>query len=96
MSKANIIKILLSPQVSEKTSRLELDRQYAFRVHQNATKPEIKAAAKSMFNVDVLDVKVCNVRSKKRRFGNIQGKRKGWKKAYITLKEGQAIKLGGA
>jgi large subunit ribosomal protein L23 len=49
-----------------------------------------------LFGVDVDAVRISNVRGKTRSFGNIKGRRKDWKKAYVTVKEGQAINLGGA
>ncbi|MCL5260942.1 MAG: 50S ribosomal protein L23 [Gammaproteobacteria bacterium] len=96
MSKERLIKILEAPLVSEKSTNIEALGQYAFQVKRDATKPEIANAIKLMFNVDVETIRVCNVIGKKRRFGNSIGRRKSWKKAYVTLKEGQSIKLGGA
>lgn len=96
MNKERLMTILLAPRVTEKSNRIQVDRQYTFRVCNDATKDEIAQAVKLMFNVDVTAVRVCNVKGKTRNFGRIQGRRKGWKKAYVTLKEGQAINFGGA
>ena len=95
MNKDRLMKIILAPCVSEKSTSVRIDRQYVFRVQSVATKPQIAMAAKLLFNVDVEVVRVSNVKGKTRRFGNIQGRKKDWKKAYITVKEGQAINLGG-
>lgn len=89
-----IMKILLNPRISEKTTRLQQNNQYVFRVHNAATKKEIMQAVKELFTVEVEKVGVCNVKGKKRRFGRIEGRRKDWKKAYVTLKSGQKIDLG--
>lgn len=94
MNKEKMFTILLAPRVTEKTNELAKDRQYVFKVHQSANKIEIAQAVKTLFNVEVLAVRVCNVKGKKRRFGRFAGKRKDWKKAYVTLKEGQVIDLG--
>jgi large subunit ribosomal protein L23 len=91
-----LMNILLAPRVTEKTTRIQVDRQYTFRVCNDATKDEIAKAVNLMFSVDAIAVRVCNVRGKVRKFGKSQGRRKGWKKAYVTLKEGQAINFGGA
>jgi large subunit ribosomal protein L23 len=96
MNKERLMKIILAPCVSEKSNRIQVDRQYVFRVRKDATKPEIAQAVKQRFNVEVDAVCVLNVKEKVKRFGNIQGRRQGWKKAYVTLKEGQVINFGGA
>jgi large subunit ribosomal protein L23 len=96
MNNDKLMKIILAPCVSEKSTGVRINRQYVFRVRNEATKPEIARAIKLLFNVDVDEVRVSNVKGKERRFGNIQGRRKDWKKAFVTVKEGQAINLGGA
>jgi large subunit ribosomal protein L23 len=57
----------------------------------DATKPEIAAAVEMLFEVDVEQVRVVNVKGKKKRHGAVMGKRKDWRKAYVKLKEGQDI-----
>ena len=96
MNKDKLMKIILAPCVSEKSTGVRVNRQYVFRVQSVATKPQIACAMKLLFDVDVDAVRISNVKGKTRRFGNIQGRRKDWKKAYVTIKEGQAINLGGA
>lgn len=96
ITEEKLFKILLAPRVTEKGTRLEMDRQYVFRVASNTTKQKIKAAVEKLFNVKVDTVRICNVRGKVRRFGAITGKRKGWKKAYVSLAEGHTIKFAGA
>jgi large subunit ribosomal protein L23 len=96
VSQERLINILLAPYVSEKSARVsEKTNQYVFKVLPDATKPEIKQAVELMFNVKVDAVAVVNVAGKRKRFGNMQGRRSDWKKAYISLKEGQSIDLTG-
>ena len=86
------MQVLLAPQVSEKSTFVgEKNNQYVFRVVVDATKPEIKAAVELMFKTKVKAVRVVNVRGKEKRFGRFEGRRRNWKKAYISLLQGQEI-----
>ena len=89
-----LLKVLLAPYVSEKSTRIGADRQYAFKVLSDADKQEIKKAVEFLFKVKVLVVHICNTKRKAKKFGRITGWRKGWKKAYVTLQEGQSIDFG--
>ena len=92
MSKERLMKVLLAPVVSEKSSMAaDGSRQYTFMVDTDATKPEISAAVELLFDVKVEKVQTINVSGKRKRFGQIQGKRKDWKKAMVRLQEGQDI-----
>jgi len=92
MSKERLMKILLAPVVSEKSSMAaDGSSQFTFKVATDATKPEISAAVELLFDVEVEKVQTINVNGKRKRFGQIQGKRKDWKKAMVRLKEGQDI-----
>ena len=87
-----LMTVLLAPVVSEKGTYIaDKHNQVAFRVLQDATKPEIKAAVELMFKVEVADVQVSNVKGKEKRFGRFIGRRRNWKKAYVSLKAGQEI-----
>ena len=66
-----------------------------FKVLQDATKFEIKAAVQLMFKVDVQSVAVLNIKGKSKRFGKSMGRRDNIRKAYVTLKPGQELNLGG-
>ncbi len=90
--------VILAPVVSEKSTRVaEKGNQAVFKVQRDARKPEIKAAVEKMFNVEVEAVRTLNVKGKTKRFGRFEGVRSDWKKAYVTLAEGQEIDfLGGA
>jgi large subunit ribosomal protein L23 len=103
MSKVSIAgerlhQIILAPVVSEKSTRAaEKHNQAVFKVLRDARKPEIKAAVEKLFNVKVEAIRTLNVKGKTKRFGASMGVRSDWKKAYVTLAEGQEIDfLGGA
>ena len=87
-----LMTVLLAPVVSEKgTFIADKYEQVVFRVMQNATKPEVKAAVEMMFKVEVESVQISNVKGKQKRFGTHAGRRRNWKKAYVSLKPGQEI-----
>ena len=87
--------ILIAPVVSEKSTFIaDKHEQVVFRVLQNATKPEVKAAVELMFKVSVESVRIANVKGKEKRFGVHAGRRRNWKKAYVCLKPGQEINFG--
>jgi len=90
--------IILAPVISEKATRVaEKRNQAVFKVLRDAQKPEIKEAVEKLFNVKVKNVATLNVKGKTKRFGQTVGKRSDWKKAYVTLAEGQEIDfVGGA
>jgi large subunit ribosomal protein L23 len=84
--------VLISPHVTEKTATaMQNNNQYTFRVKKNATKTDIKAAVELMFEVKVKGVQVVNEPGKTRRFGKITGRTQDWKKAYVSLVQGQSI-----
>jgi large subunit ribosomal protein L23 len=89
---SRLMQVLLAPVISEKSTFVaDKHNQVAFRVARDATKPEIKAAVEFMFKVQVESVTVTNVRGKGKRFGQMAGRRSHWRKAYVSLKEGQEI-----
>ncbi len=92
MNQERLMKVLLAPIISEKSTYVgEKRNQAVFRVLQDATKPEIKAAVELMFKVEVDGVSVLNVKGREKRFGRNMGRRRNWKKAYVSLKAGQEI-----
>ena len=92
MNNERLMKVLLSPLVSEKSSNVaDQNAQYTFRVATDATKREIARAVEKLFEVEVERVQVVNVKGKQKRFGAINGKRSDWKKAYVRLKAGSEI-----
>ena len=87
-----LMNVVLAPVVSEKSTLVaDKNRQYVFRVADEATKPEIKAAVELLFKTKVQSVTVLNVRGKEKRFGRFMGRRRNWKKAYVRLAAGQEI-----
>jgi large subunit ribosomal protein L23 len=87
-----LMNVVLAPVVSEKSTRVaDKNRQYVFRVADDATKPEVKAAIELLFKTKVQDVTVANVKGKAKRFGRFTGRRRNWKKAYVRLAAGQEI-----
>jgi len=92
MNQERILDILKSPHVSEKSTIVaENNNQVVFKVATDATKLEIKHAVESLFEVEVKSVKTLNVKGKVKRQGQQIGKRINWKKAYVSLKDGQEI-----
>jgi large subunit ribosomal protein L23 len=92
MNPERLMQVLLAPIVSEKSTMLaDKSNQIAFRVMQDATKPEIKAAVELMFKVEVESVQVLNHKGKAKRFGRFNGRRRNVRKAYVSLKAGQEI-----
>ena len=93
MNQERIYSVILGPHVSEKSTILgEVNNQYTFKVAGDATKPEIKTAVESLFNVVVADLQVLNVKGKTKRTnrGKLR-KRSDWKKAYVRLEAGHEI-----
>jgi large subunit ribosomal protein L23 len=85
--------VLLAPVVSEKSYSLIEDRKYSFRVHPDAHKTQIRQAVEELFEVKVQSVNVIQVRSKPKRRGMVRGRKAGWKKAIVQLREGQSIEI---
>ncbi|NEX19108.1 50S ribosomal protein L23 [Thiorhodococcus mannitoliphagus] len=97
MNNERLMKVLLSPIISEKSTRLaETAGQVAFRVVRDATKQEVAKAVELLFEVKVDEVQILNVKGKQKRFGQRLGKRQDWRKAYVRLQAGQDIDFGGA
>ncbi len=97
MNDERLMKVLLAPHVSEKSTRLaDSSNQVVFRVLPNARKPEIKRAVEKLFDVEVEHVRTASFKGKEKRSQRTLGKRSNWKKAYVRLKPGHDIDfLGG-
>ena len=92
MNQERLMQVILAPQISEKATYVaDKHEQVIFRVATDATKPEVKAAVELMFNVKVDNVQIANIKGKTKRFGRMMGRRKNWKKAYVSLTPGQEI-----
>jgi large subunit ribosomal protein L23 len=97
MNNERVMKVLLAPRVSEKSTIVaDQNRQFVFQVMRDASKSEIKQAVEHLFNVEVQAVRVCNAKGKLKRFGQLFGRRNNSKKAYVTLKPGFDIEYAGA
>ena len=89
------LEIVKAPVITEKSANLGQERgQYVFKVDSKANKTEIKQAIEKLFNVKVEEVRTLNVKPKKRRVGRYTGLTNRYKKAIVTLAEGQTIDLG--
>ena len=88
----NIYSVIKKPHVTEKSSLgTDSTNTVAIVVDREANKIEIKQAVETLFKVKVSDVRTVNVAGKVKRFGKNIAKRSNWKKAYVTLQEGQTI-----
>ena len=89
----NVRSVIIRPVISEKSYALLNANKYTFRVHDDATKPQVRQAVEAIFGVRVLDVRTQNVKPKPKRRGLYTGKRRGWKKAIVTLHADDSIEL---
>ena len=86
--------VLLAPVVSEKSyEQIEANHRYSFRVHPDAHKTQIRQAVEELFEVKVERVNVSQVKSKPKRRGLHRGRKPGWKKAVVQLREGDTIEI---
>jgi large subunit ribosomal protein L23 len=85
--------VLIAPVVSEKSYSGIADREYTFKVHQDAHKTQVRQAVEQHFGVKVERVNIIKVQAKPKRRGLIKGTRPGWKKAVVKLREGETIQI---
>lgn len=87
----NIYSVLKGPCLTEKAALLQEDegKVVVFKVHPKANKVEVKRAVEQIFNVKIKDVRTANMHGKQKRVGKTIGYTKDWKKAYVTLSEGE-------
>jgi large subunit ribosomal protein L23 len=85
--------IIKEPHISEKATNLSSNNSYVFKVYQRASKLEIKKSIEGIYKVNVLSVNTVKIPPKKRRLGRTEGFKKGYRKAIITIKEGQKIEI---
>jgi large subunit ribosomal protein L23 len=90
-----IYDIIRSPLSTEKSTMASQYGWYSFKVSEDASKPQIKKAVQKLFNVTVETVNTLNTKGKVKKFKGILGKRKGFKKALVKLKEGDSIDTTG-
>jgi large subunit ribosomal protein L23 len=86
--------LILAPLVTEKGTMIaEKSNQVAFRVRPGASKDAIRETVEALFKVTVVKVRTSNFMGKQRRRGRTVGRQADWKKAYVTLKEGDRIEF---
>jgi large subunit ribosomal protein L23 len=91
MREEELYDVIRSPLVTEKSTMASENSQVIFKVAIGATKPEIKEAVERLFNVKVLAVNTLIRKGKTKRFKGVKGQQSDFKKAIVTLEEGQAI-----
>ena len=92
MNQERVFKVLLGPHITEKSAMASgAATQVVFKVATDASKLEVKRAVEQLFEVQVDDVRVVNVKGKARRTRTGIGRRSDWRKAYVRLAEGQDI-----
>ena len=85
--------VLIRPVVSEKSYVLASAGKYTFRVHPDAHKTQVRQAVEELFSVKVERVNISQVKSKPKRRGLHRGRKPGWKKAIVQLREGESIEI---
>ncbi|MDQ4081693.1 MAG: 50S ribosomal protein L23 [Actinomycetota bacterium] len=85
--------VLIAPVVSEKSYSLIDENKYSFRVHEKAHKTQVRQAVEELFDVHVEKVNILKVQPKPKRRGFVRGKKPGWKKAIVELREGDRIEI---
>lgn len=89
----NPYQIIRRPVVTERGTALREENKYLFEVDRRANKIEIKQAVEALFNVKVVTVNTVSMKGKRKRLGRFVGRTSDWKKAIVTLKEGQSIEF---
>ena len=90
----DIYDVVKKPLLTERTmSRLDQSNTYVFQVHPKANKVQIRNAVERLFDVKVLSVNTASMHGKRRRRGRMVTKMPDWKKAFVTLREGDSIEL---
>jgi len=85
--------IVKDPHISEKGTQLSEKNKYVFKVYESSNKPQIKKSVEGIYGVNVLSVNIIHIPHKKRRLGKTEGFKKAYKKAIVTIKEGQKIEV---
>jgi large subunit ribosomal protein L23 len=86
--------LIKKPWITEKATMMTASNQYVFLVKSGATKPEVKKAIHALYKVDAIGVNMVNRPAKRKRFrGGLSGMQEGYRKAIVTIKDGQKIDL---
>jgi large subunit ribosomal protein L23 len=86
-------KIFVKPLVTEKSTHLASLNKYCFSVAKNANKVMVKKAIKDLYGVEPIDVNIINNRRRWVKYGRVEGRKSSWKKAIVTLKQGDKIEI---
>ena len=89
----NYTNVIIAPVITEKSAIQRENNVYTFKVARDANKIQIKKAIEEAFGVKVEKVNTLNTKSKSRRVGRYPGKTQAYKKAFVTLKDGDSIEL---
>ncbi|MGD0855612.1 MAG: 50S ribosomal protein L23 [Dehalococcoidia bacterium] len=89
----NIYEVIRRPLVTEKSTRLSEQHKYVFEVDKKASKDQVRLAVEKVFNVGVISVNVIKVPGETKKMGKRQVIAPAWKKAIVTLKEGDKIQF---
>ncbi len=89
----HLYEVLRRPLITEKSTILQTENKYAFEVDKEANKPLVKEAVEKAFKVEVLKVNIVNMKGKRRRLGRRVLPAHPWKKAIVTLKQGDSIQF---
>lgn len=93
LNKISTLRTIKQPILTDKTIRLTESRKYSFLVNLNSNKSEIKVAIENLFQVKIIKINTCNLPRKKKRVGKFTGWKAQYKKAIVTLSEGETINL---
>ncbi len=90
---SRVLSVVKAPLITEKSTLVSEAGQLVFRVDPHATKKEIRTAVEKLFDCKVAAVRTANCLGKRRRYGRVMGRKPQWKKAYVTLAEGDPAEL---
>ncbi|HYB98117.1 MAG TPA: 50S ribosomal protein L23 [Candidatus Limnocylindrales bacterium] len=90
---SSVFQTLKAPVITEKGTLVAESNQIVFKVHPQATKTQIRSAVEELFEVKVSAVRTVNYMGKRKRYGRTMGTKPKWKKAYVTLADGNAADL---
>jgi large subunit ribosomal protein L23 len=93
LNKISTLTTIKQPILTDKTIRLTESRKYSFLVNLDSNKSEIKVAIENLFQVKIIKINTCNLPRKKKRVGKFTGWKAQYKKAIVTLSEGETINL---
>ena len=93
MKKFHYLDVIISPNITEKSTSLSEFNKVVFKVHKGASKNSIKKSIEKIFKVNVIKINTINLKGKTKLVKNKKAYKPGYKKAIVTLKKGQNIDL---